>query len=243
MERDVGDGLGPHHLRIGVAEQLVAEIDQEPAILDRQAHDLREHPHRDLGGHGLDPVELVAHERAVEDLAGESADPLLVGVDHPRRESLVDDRPQAGVPGRVGVDHRLPQLELLRCQILQRGTPGLGRVRLVVLRRGDDVLVARERPEAAALALVLPVERRVAAEKGEPVVRDALDPPVEVGEVDVVECEPLEQRAGDGGPDGLRLLPALGGGRARRLRRCEADLELAVDDACLVDRQRLERGR
>ena len=48
----------------------------------------------------------------------------------------------------------------------------------------DDVVVARERPEAAALPLRLPVQRRLAAQQREPVVRHASLPDVEVGEVD-----------------------------------------------------------
>ena len=59
-QRDLGDRALAHHLRVGVPEQLVAEVDQQAAILDRQAHDLGEDPHRDLRGDRLDPVELVA---------------------------------------------------------------------------------------------------------------------------------------------------------------------------------------
>src|SRR5262249_59010944 len=34
-QRLFGDGVSAHHLRVGVAEQLVAEVDQQPAVLDR----------------------------------------------------------------------------------------------------------------------------------------------------------------------------------------------------------------
>ena len=146
--RDVADVLLADDLGVGVPEQLVAELDQQPAIVDRQAHDLGEDPHRDLRGDVLDPVELVALERLLEDPAGEPADPLLVGVDDPRREPLVDERAQSGVGGRVGVEHRLPRLHLLRRQVLERRAPELGRVRLPVLRHLDDVVVARERPRS-----------------------------------------------------------------------------------------------
>ena len=118
----------------------------------------------------LDPVELLLRERLLEDPAGEPSDPLLVGVDDPRREPLVDERAQARVGGRVGVDHRLAHLDLLGGEVLQRRAAQLGRVRLPVLRHRDDVVVAREDPEAAAVALLLPVERRLAAQQREPVV-------------------------------------------------------------------------
>ena len=80
-QRTSRDVLLADDLGVGVAEQLVAELDQQPPVLDRQAHDLGEHPHRDLGGDVLDPVELVLLERLLEDPAREPADPLLVRVD------------------------------------------------------------------------------------------------------------------------------------------------------------------
>ena len=55
-------------------------------------------------------------------------------VHHTRREALVDEPPHPRVRRRVGVDHRLPRLELLGGQVLQRGAAELGRERLPVLR-------------------------------------------------------------------------------------------------------------
>ena len=133
-ERPLDDVLLADHLRVGVPEDPVAELDQQAPVLDGQAHDLREDPHRDLGGDRLHPVELVLLERLREDAAREPADPPLVGVDDPRREALVDDRAQPRVGRRIGVDHRLPRLDLLRRQILQRRPAELRRVRLPVLR-------------------------------------------------------------------------------------------------------------
>src|SRR5262249_23269541 len=113
----------------------------------------------------------------------------------------------------------------------------LAGIRAVVLRSGDDVVVAAERPEAAAVRLVLPVKRRVTAEHGEPLVRDALDPALEVGEVDLIEAHAFDRRPppGGGARYGLRPDGAVG--------RREADLERALVRANLVDRQRLEGGR
>ena len=56
-------------------------------------------------------------QRLAEDLAGEPADLLLVGVHSPRGEAPVDDVPQARVSRGVGVEHRLPRLDLLRGQV------------------------------------------------------------------------------------------------------------------------------
>ena len=117
---------------------------------------------------------------------------------------------QPRVPRRVGVDHRLAQLDLLRAQVLQRGAAGLGGVRLVVLRDGDDVVVAGERPEAAC--------RRARPASGGARVRSSanhrrhpLDPAVEIGEVDLR------------GHLAAFATPGRGGGRARP--RAQPDLE------------------
>ena len=133
----------------------------------------------------------------LEDVARESADPLLVRVHDARCEALVDERAHARVRGRVGVDHRAARRELLRRQILERGAAELRREGLPLLGDPHDVLVARDHPEARPLVLGLPVERCIPAEQGEPVVGDASLPHVEVGQVDVVEREPVERGARD----------------------------------------------
>ena len=211
-----------------------------------QPHDLGEDPHRDLRGDVLDPVEAVALEGLGEDPLREPANALLVGVDDPRREALVDERAQARVGGRIGVEHRLPRLDLLRRQVLERRPTELGRVRLPVLRHLDDVVVAGEDPVPAAVGLGLPEERRLAPQQRQPLVGNALLPDVEVVEVDVVEHEARDggacRRRGPGDRLGdvvLPLVDRLGGRRRRR----QPHLELALLDARLVDRQRLERGR
>ena len=246
LERDLGDVLGTDDLGVGVAEDLVAELDDQLPVLDRQAHDVREDPHRDLLGDRVDPVELVLGECAAEDVPRQPADALLVGVHDARREALVDERAEPRVRGRVGVDHRPSRLELLRRQVLQRRAAELGRERLPVLRHREDVVVARQRPEPASVLLRLPVQRRVPAQQREPVVRDPLLPDVEVGEIDVVEDEIIERGAGH------RRLARGGLGDVvvacvhRRLgerRRPEADEQRASLLARLVDRERVERGR
>ena len=66
-EGALDDVLLADDVRVGVAEDLVAELDDQPPVLDGQPHDLGEDPHRDLGGDRLDPVELVLLERRRED--------------------------------------------------------------------------------------------------------------------------------------------------------------------------------
>ena len=245
-ERHLGDVLCADDLRIGVPEDLVAELDDQLSILDRQAHDLREDPHRDLRRDRLDPVERLLLERVSEDPAGEAADPLLVHVHDARGEALVHERAHAGVRRRVGVDHRAPGLELLGGQVLQRRAAELRRERLPVLRDLKDVVVPGDRPEAAAVLLGVPVERRVAPEQGEPVVRDPLLPDVEVREVDVVQHEAVEGRPRHRRPPdgdlGDVVLPRVSR-RLRERRRREADLERTPLLADLVDGKWVERGR
>ena len=112
----------------------------------------------------------------------------------------------------------------------------------------DDVVVAGERPEAAALLLGLPEDaaRRGAAGRASRTARRSL-PHVEVGEVDVVERRGRRATA----PATVAARGDLVGhvvvARVRRLvgrrRRREPHEERAALLARLVDRQRLERRR
>ena len=245
-QRALDDVLLADDVRVGVAEDLVAELDDQPPVVDRQAHDLGEDPHRDLGGDVLDPVERVLLERLREDPPGETADPLLVRVDHARREALVDERAHPRVRRRIGVEHRLPRLELLVGQVLERRPAELARERLPVLRDRDDVVVAGEDPEAAPVDLGLPEDRGVTAQEREPVVGHALLPGVEVGEVDVVERQAVERRRRDRDRARLRLGHVVVAGVRGLLgvrRRREPHVERAGVLARLVDRKRLEGGR
>ncbi len=160
--------------------------------------------------------------------------PLLTSAAHPR------------VRRRIRVEHRLPRLELLVGEVLERRPAELARERLPVLRDRDDVVVAGEGPEAVALDLGLPEHGRVAAQEGEPVVRHALLPRVEVGEVDVVERQALERRRGDGDRAGLLVghvvVARVGCLLGIRWRR-QPHEERAGVLARLVDRERLEGRR
>ena len=159
-------------VRVGVSEHGVAELDDPLTVLDRGAHDVAEDPHRRLHRDVRDVVELLVLEGAVEDLGDELADPPLVGRDRPRRERLVDDRAKAGVVRRIGVEHRHARLDLLGREIHQRRCRrARSRTSRSPSMRRNDVVVTRERPEAASVPLVLPERRRLAAEEREPVVR------------------------------------------------------------------------
>jgi hypothetical protein len=147
---------------------------------------------------------------------------------------------------RIRVQHRLPRLELLLGEVLEGRPAELARERLPVLRDRDDVVVAGERPEAVALDLGLPEHGHVAAQEGEPVVRHALLPRVEVGEVDVVERQALQRRRGDGDRAGLlvaHVVVACVGCLLGIRWRCEPDEQRAGVLARLVDRERLEGRR
>ena len=96
---------------------------------------------------------------------------------------------------RVGVEHRLARLDLLRRQVLERRPAELGRVRLPVLRHLDDVVVARERPRSRGRSP--PPARRAAPRGGAASARRTARPlsqRVEIGEVDVVERRALRAR-------------------------------------------------
>jgi len=94
--------------------------------------------------------------------------------------------------------------------------------------------------------LRVPVQRRLAAQQRQPIVGNPLLPDVEVGQVDVLNGEPLERRAGDGGLPGHRLgdmVFALVDGLRRCRRGCQPHEHDPRVLARLVDRQRVEGGR
>ena len=181
--------LGRGELRVGVAQEPVAEVDDVAPVLLRRAEHLREHAHRQLRRDVLDEVELAQRQRVVEDPVDELADLQLVGPHGPRREALGHQRPQLVVARGVHVDHRLARLDLVGAQVLQRRPAGLGGEGLPVAVHGVDVVVARDAPEPRPVGLVLEEHRVLAAQQREHLVRDALHEVVVVGEVDVLEAQ------------------------------------------------------
>ena len=131
-------------------------------------------------------------ERRVEDAPRDITDQVLVLPDASRGEPFRADLPQLGVPRRVGLEHRLTDLELLVVELLERDGPDLRRVRLPVHVDGGQVVVAGDRPEPlVGRALRMPDDRRIAAEVVEPFERDPIDVVVRVREVDLVERVPM----------------------------------------------------
>ena len=128
-------------------------------------------------------------QRAVEDLARQLAEQLLVGGDRPRREALVDDRAQAASArgGSVSsIDLRASSWSGSRSS--SAVAPVSDENVAPVLEHRDHVVVAGDAPEPLAVLPVVPVHRRLAAQQLERLVGDAL------GEGVVVELD-VGQRA------------------------------------------------
>ena len=102
-------------VRVGVPEHPVSELDQVAPVLERDADQLAEDPHRQLDGDRVDEVELRLGERPIENLPEQRADPILVGVDDAQQEGSVDDVAQPPMLRRIAVEHRHPRLDLLGC--------------------------------------------------------------------------------------------------------------------------------
>ena len=184
------------------------------AVLGRQRPSARRRPASGSPTATSAPSRTRSRAKALgEHLADEVADPLLVGVDDPRREALVDDR-RAGAcaPGRVRC--RASTCAASTCsgvRVLQARCRRLRGVGRVVLRDGDDVVVAGERPEAGPSCSLCRWSGAEAAQQREPVVRHGLCPRVEVGEVDRGQVGP--------GARGRRGLPHPTRPLAARLQR------------------------
>ena len=245
-QRALDDELLADDVRVRVAEDLVAQLDDQLPVVDRQPHDLGEDPHRDLGGHASTQSNASCSNAAsriprASSRIRSSYALMTRGV----KPLLTIARIRVCGGGSVSsIDFRASSSSGVRS--CKRRPAELVGERLPVLRDRDDVVVARDRPVAAALDLGLPEDRCVAAEEREPVVRHAALPGVEVVEVDVVEREPVERRAGNGCGSGVRTetwssrawaaASAAGGGESRTR-------SVPSSAARLVDRQRLERGR
>ncbi len=178
-------------LRVVLAEHAVAELDEVAMVGLRRPEHLGEDAHRQLGGDVGDEVDLPFFEGVCEHAVEELANALGEGAYRARGEIAVDDRAQLVVRRRVHVDHRLARLDLIGLEVLQRGAAALGGEGAPVLCDRGDVGVAGDRPEATAIGLLLPVDRILAAQGREHLVRHALGEASVVGEIDLGE---LHQR-------------------------------------------------
>jgi hypothetical protein len=165
----------------------VAEVDELAQVLPGQAHDPGQHPDRHLLGHGVHEVELGTAgpgQPARQHLLGEPLDEVLVHGHRALREAAGHDLAELGVIGRVGVDDRPAGGHVLVGRLLERDAAG-GRERLGVPARGDDVLVATDRPETGVgRGFAVPADRGLTAQPGELGVGHAARPHVEIVQVD-----------------------------------------------------------
>ena len=175
-------------LGVLVAEQPVADLDDVAALVLRDAEDLGEHLHRELAPRlAATKSNSPIGQRPVEDLARDLADLLLPHADRARGEVAVTISRAArrGAAGPCRSSTCAPRSRpargpRARCRRARRRTS----------RRpvdGADVGVAGDRPEARPVGLVLPVDRVLAAQRRERLVRDALGERGVVGEVDELE--------------------------------------------------------
>ena len=159
-------------VRVLVRDHLVAPRDQLRRVLLRHGEDRAEEPDRQVAADLGHEVELALGERAVQDVAGDVADPVLVLADPAGREALRADRAELRVPGRVGLEHRLPDLELLVVELLQGDGAELRRVGPPVHVDRGQVVVAGDRPEAGVRRpLRMPEDRVLGAQVIEPARR------------------------------------------------------------------------
>ena len=136
-------------------------------VADRHAQHVADDGHREgigeIGDHVHPPLRLHAVEQAVH----HTLDLLAHALDHPRRERPVDQRPQAGVVGRIAEEHGAGQAAGLRLLAVLGREDGLEAVAAEarIPQGRDAVLVAGEDPEAQAAQVdgirlaQVPVER------------------------------------------------------------------------------------
>ena len=215
-ERDQPELLGVGEIddvvgvfRVGVREQLVAPDHELFGVGVGHPQQAAEHAHGQLPGDLGDEVELVVPQRIDDDRAGQIADGVGVPVDRVAGEAPVHQAPQAGVVGRIEFHHRAPGLGLLGVHLLEADAPaGCEGVPGVV--RPDDVVIARDRPEAGAVGLVPPRDGILVAQPIERGVGHAGHERVVAGEVGVA----VVARRGPGMAGNHRLVGQPPGRRA-----------------------------
>jgi hypothetical protein len=118
-------------------------------------------------------------------MAHQLAEPLLVHADVARREVLRDQPAVPAVLWRVELEEVAPRLEHVLRQVLdRRRAADLRGERLGVAQHGAHVVVPRDRPEAAAVRLGVPVHGRLALQLVEHLPRLVVREQVVVEQVD-----------------------------------------------------------
>ena len=151
----------PAQVGVGVADHLVAPVDQAGRPPRRHAEDPAQHLDRELLGDLLDEVELALGQRVVEDAAASARRSRSSYAATARGvKPLFTIARRRVCSRRVGVQHRLAGLDLVGVEVLERGGAGLRRERPPVLEHRDDVVVAGDAPEALPVLPVVPVHGR-----------------------------------------------------------------------------------
>ena len=201
--RDRPDALPRQLERVAIPEDVgVAEVHQHLGgllqalvVLTADADHLGDHPHRDLLGAELDEVALGVLKQLRDDLVRVERDPLLEARDLARREGRRDEPAQLRVARGVHRDERRRRLEHLRRRVEEHDAQPRAEGPLVA-RDAADVVIARQRPVAAAghlgrqreaLDRPPPGDRALAAQRRERLValcRRVLQPELQRGQVE-----------------------------------------------------------
>ena len=153
-----------------------------------------------------------------------------------RREVAREHAAPLRVQRRIGLHEVAARLEdVVGHRLDQRGAAVLRRVDRRVLEHLHDVVVARHAPEAVAVGLGVPEDRRLALQQLEHVPGLALGEHVVVEQVDVGEGQRVGRHAGKGT---LRRVEPRGGTRVKAVRYRNASGEFRIgrlEDESIVD--------
>ena len=163
-------GAGRLRLRRGMDD--LGQLVELAAVVERQAHQLGDHERWHFAGDVGHEVALAPVRDRIDDLLGQRRDPLAAELRRRQRELAADQLAEARVLRRVHHQHHLVGPEPADfAQRVGDHDGGLARVGLEVAVDGPDVVVAGHRPEAAAVRLLVPVDRGVFAQPAELLVR------------------------------------------------------------------------
>ena len=148
------DALGVH-LGIVRAEDRVHQPRPDHVVLTREAHEAADHPRHDRLGDLVDQIARLTTLEAIEHLARDRADLILVLGDPLGREPTLEQRLDPIMLGRIHPDeHRALQLQRQPGIGRRREAPELGGVGLPVAADRVHVIGLRHRPVAGLVGEV-----------------------------------------------------------------------------------------
>ena len=152
-------------VRIGVADHLVAPVDQLIGVAGRNVEQSGQDLDREVCADLLDEVELGGFQRRIDGVLGEPAQEFFVFPKQVARAELpLDQLAQRPVAGPVGLQDRPTDVHQVLVDLFEVDELGRGE-RLGVLVDGAYVLVPRDGPEAGAhVAFLVPVHGILAAQ-------------------------------------------------------------------------------